>query len=379
MAGGRAAGAPPAADAPPAPGLERALATAALRVGDGIAGLGLGTADRSSRRLDAAAAFEGFDEKALCLMIDPPDLTTEEVAAHSQDTLAALTGLIVLPPSVTDALIEVQTIGRVDGPARAPRRPTRIDAALVQPFARSLLEQVRRLAASDSDEPKIGNLRTGSFLAGPESLSLVLTAHRYLRLDLDLKLGDGVRSGTISVLVPLDEMALPQVGDDIDPEAGWKASMRATAMDAPVLLQAVLPPLRLPLSRLLSLKVGDVIPLPHHALAEVALHGGSSGVTVPGRASVPRGTSLVARLGQLNGMRAVKIAALPGETAGDPQDDSASGEFGGMPGRVASHPPGDLPPAPAREMAIPGGSASKAADPLDLDDLPDLPGLPDLP
>ena len=394
---GSAAPSAPAAEAAPAPGLERALATAALRVGNKMPGMGLGARGRHSRQLDAVAAFDGFEDNALCLMIDPPEFTPEQVAAQSQDTLAALTGLIVVPPSVTDSLVEVQTIGRVDGPCRTTRRPTRIDAALVQPFARSLLEQVQRLAPAGTAEPRVGTLRTGSFLAGPASLSLVLTARRYIRIDLELEMGDGVRSGTISVLLPMAERAMPQVGSDIDPEARWKAAMHATAMDAPVLLQAVLPPLRLPLSKLLSLKVGDVIPLPQGTLADVRLHGGTSGVTHPGRTSLPRGTSMVARLGQLNGVRAVKITALPGEAPRDPEEMGPGG-FGGMPESLPDDGDaqqvavaaaaaalesardamaGDRRGAPAAAMASrrPGGKP----DLSDLAALPDLPDLPDLP
>lgn len=379
MAGGPAAATRPAVDASPAPGLERALATAALRVGDGLPGLGLGTAKRTSRHLDASEAFEELDGNVLCLMLDPPDMSAEESARHSPDVMASLTGLIVLSPGLTDALVEVQTIGRVDGPARPPRRPTRIDAALAQPFTRALLDQVQRLAAADVREPKVGMLRSGSFVAGPDSLTVILTARRYLRLDLELQLGDGVRRGAISIMIPIDAPAPPQIGGDTDPEADWKSAMRAAAMEAPVRLEAVLPPLRLPLSRLLALRVGDLVPLPENALGEVSLLGGSSGITSPGRGTLPRATAMKARLGQLNGVRAVKIAALPGEGRRPPEGSQEEGAFAGAsPGLAQGPPPTDPPPDAAAHLPTEGAeTAIRPPDPLA--DLPDLPDLPDIP
>ncbi len=358
------AGARPAGDAaaPPqprgeAPALERALSTAALRVGDAMSGLGLGTGARTARRLSAAEAFAGFDAQVLCLLLDPPGLDAAAVRAHSPETMAALTGLIVLDPGLVDALVEVQTIGRVDGPARPPRRPTRIDAALAQPFARAILEQLGRLLPPDTGEPCPGGLRPGSFVAGPDTLALILTAPHYLRVDLTIDLGNGARQASLSLVLPVDGGAVPEAGKTLDPEAEWKCGMRAAAMDSPVLLQAMLPSMRIPLSRLLGMKVGDLIPLDPQALTRITLHGGASGLTMAGRKRLPRGAALTARLGQLNGTRAVKIAALPGETAEAGVEDG----FGaGRPGGA--------------EAALPGGAERVPAK----RDLPDLPALDDL-
>lgn len=297
-----------------APSLERAFATAILRVADGMSGLGLSTGARVTRRIPRGAAFDGFDERVLCLLVDPADHDPLAPGGASAEGVAARTGLVVLDPGLTDALVEVQTIGRVAGPARPPRRPTRIDAALTQPFVRAVLDQVLRQIVPGGEEPCPGTLRAGSFVAGPASLGLILTAPDYLRLDLELRLGDGARGGGVSLLLPAGAAA--RSGRDAapaDPEASWARSMRDAALEAPVRLEAVLPPMRLPLSRLVSLKVGDLIPLDPLALAEITLHGGASGVTSPGRKRLPRGASLRARLGQLNGARAVKISALPFE------------------------------------------------------------------
>ena len=371
-----------------APDLLAALGMAALRVGDDMSGLGLATGERTARRVTAEAAFDDLNERALCLPIDPPGMVPGAPTAHSPEVLAALTGLIVLHPALTDALVEVQTIGRVDGPARPARRATRIDAALVQPFARALLVQMQRLLPAATEEPRPGALRGGSFIAGPDSLALILTSPQFLRLDMAVKLGDGLRDGSISVILPVDAAPLPQAGEALDPEADWKAAMRAATEEAPVLLQAVLPPMRLPLSRLMDMKAGDLIPLDPQALSQIVLHGGASGLTLPGRKRLPRGAAMVARLGQLNGLRAVKIAALPGEAV-DRGCDGQS-EFGGT-GQLTSSKAetasdGEDGPKAERSASQAASGSLAAMDQVpamdglsDMSELPDLPEWPDLP
>ncbi len=344
--------------------LARAMATGVLRVADRMDGLGLSTGARTARRLDADAAFDAFDARALCLLLDPEGHDPAAPGSVSPEALAARTGLVVLHPALTDGLIEVQTIGRVEGPARPARRPTRIDAALAQPFVLSLLDQIRALLPVDTNEPCPGTLRAGSFIAGPASLGLILTASHYLRVDLEIELAQGHRQAGLSFVLPLD-VAARATAEEPDPRGEWAPAMEAIAMEAPVRLEAVLPPLKMPLSRLVTLKVGDLIPIDAQALSRLSLHGGASGITVPGRARLPRGASLKARLGQLNGVRAVKIAALPGDAEG--AEAGRDPEFGAD--AIAGFGVG---PAPALGMS---GNAREDA----LGTLPDLPGSPDFP
>ena len=373
--------APPSRDE--APHLERALATAALRVADGLPGLGLATGARAVRMAAHDDAFDGIDERALCLLVDPPGHDPLAAGRGSTEALAARLGVLAFDPGLSDALVEAQTIGRVDGPARPPRRPTRIDAALAQPFAAALLEQAVRQLPTPCEEPRPGALRAGSFVAGPVSLPLILTAPRFVRLDLALQLGFGARTGTLTLILPAGEApaAAGPAEAQQGPAAEWDRLMREAAMASPVRLEAVLPPMRLPLSRLMALRVGDLVPLEPGALAEVTLHGGSSGVTIGGRRRLPRGAALKARLGQLNGLRAVKIAALPGEriadAPGDGRDDDPA--FGQAQALVPAASPSPQPAAGAAEATKPAPAAPAMPDLPDLPPVPDLPDLPPVP
>ena len=304
MAGARPA--PEAAGA--APEAIRALRMAAARVGGAVAALGLEVTGCSGKRVGADRAFDDIDQTALCLLVDPPG------GAGTGAPDPASTGVLALSPGLVDALVEVQTLGRIDGPARPARRPTRIDAALAHPFARDLVAQLAaRISPGDPAQPVPGALRPGTFVAGPGPLPTILSAPRMLRLDLALSLGHGAREARVVLILP--QRAAPVAGAERDPASAeaWRRSVDTVMPTVPVRLEAVIEGGRLPLGRLLALRPGDVLDLPEDALSAVTLHGGAIGLTLPGRRRLPRGATCAARLGQLGGRRAVKLTALPGD------------------------------------------------------------------
>lgn len=336
MAGARPA---PAKSSGEAPELERAMLLAAARAGGAVSALGLEATGCTGRRLDSDAVFEDLDPAVLCLLVDPPGR-----ADGGSAPAGAAAGVLCLSPTLVDALIEVQTLGRVDGPARPARRPTRIDAALAQPFARELLAQAAASAGGGEGERQVpGPLRPGTFVAGPMSLPTILTGTRFLRLDLTLSLGSGARNASITLIMPHRAAALAEPRVEGPSPVQWRAAVDTVMPTVPVRLEAVIQGTRLPLSKLLSLKPGDLIALPDDALSGVVLHGGSSGLTLPGRRRIPRGTSLSARLGQLSGRRAVKISALPGRARPSGGTSASAGSAApASPGPAASG-PSDLP------------------------------------
>ncbi|MDB2407332.1 FliM/FliN family flagellar motor C-terminal domain-containing protein [Jannaschia sp.] len=397
LAGCAPPAAPDAASAPPSP-VERALATAAFRVADGLPALGLSVTGRRSGTALAADVFEDLPQMGLCLMVDP--VLPPGAGRLAPDALAAVTGVVVLDPSMVDSLVELQTIGRIDGPARAARRPTRIDAALAQPFAAALLEEVLAQLPRDHRGPRPGPMRTGTFLAGTGSLPVALTAQNWLTVTLELALGDGVRPARIDLMLPDTSVAQDeqsQADEIVLPDPDWEDAMDAIARIAPVRLDAVLPPLRLSLADLIALKPGDVIPLTGSPLEELRLLSGASGRGRSGRARMPYGLTISARLGRFGPSRAVRLSVDPGAPVDrlSQGDDDTAGSVAATPDPALAAPPSTLalPGAGVEESSAldPGGTLALADDDLDLSGLPDLlaegdaldlatlPDLPDLP
>jgi hypothetical protein len=293
--------------APRLTAFEVAATLAARRVAIDVPELGLAPTGVEARAVPADAAFSDIDAMALCLLIDPIDAG----AGDGLDPSRRL-GAIAADPALVDALIEAQTVGQVKGPGLAPRMPTRIDAALTQPFLRDLLAQLGGvLDGSDAARPRPGRLRVGQYLAGPSALSSLITAPEMVRLDLDLSLGEGARQSRVTLCLPAADPAPEEAAPD---DAAWTEELHRAVLAAPVRLNAVLGGLTLPLSTLMSLEPGQVIPLSDAALSRITLRGGAAREPRASRA----GATLSGRLGQLGGMRAIKLSTAGGRPLPEP-------------------------------------------------------------
>ncbi|MEM7711329.1 MAG: FliM/FliN family flagellar motor switch protein, partial [Pseudomonadota bacterium] len=178
------------------------------------------------------------------------------------------------------------------------------------------------------------------------------------------------------------------LGSEPDPE--WIAAVETAMAEAPVRMDAVLTGLTLPLSELLALEVGQVLPLPDKALTSVVLRGRSG--RDAGRRKPSRPPTLTGRLGQFHGQRAVKVAdvagiPLPvGRTTSPPALEGLSTDAvaaaahpalmaGVADGATAAAMGDDL-----RGLGAEGDAGlSGLSDDDDLSDLANLPALPDLP
>ena len=356
MAGVVAADADPAAGRDAAPGLARALGEAAARAGARMPALDLAVEEWSCERLDMAAALGALPELALVLPLRGPG--------------GDLGGAVIVEPVLVDALVEVQTLGRVDVVTRAPRKPTRIDATLARPFAAALISEAATRLAGDAEAPEIGPIDPSRHLVGAAQLRREIEAPLALCVQVRLTVAGGARETVLRLLLP----ARPAAGLPAPKGGGTGASRPAARAKAPpedvlrtgaVRLEAVLPPVRLPLARLMALKVGDTIPLPADALSQLSLRGGRLGTGRP----LPsmRGAAIRGRLGQQGGARAVKLA---GPATADVPRDVAGAESGVPAGG----------PTTARAAAVaPPVPASKPRPVADLPAMDDLPPLDDLP
>ena len=291
-------------------------------------------------RMTLADLPEALEERALLAVLEGP---------------GEALGLMALSQPLLATLIEMQTMGRLGSAPPAPRRPTRIDAAISAEFVDAVLAGFEADLAGQEAAGWAAGFRYASFLDDPRPLGLILeeTEYRSFRLDLDLGAPGAGRAGGLLLALPAKgrrprPAARPEAEDagttpaEAAAEAEWAERVERMAMAAPVPVEAVLARLALPLSAVMALHPGSVIPIALEALEALRLEG-------------PGGTLIAgARLGQHRGFRALRIVG-PGaaEGAGPAAETAAAGSFA-----FATPPGGDLIG--------------------DLAAAPDLPGLPEL-
>lgn len=206
-------------------------------------------------------------------------------------------GFIAADADTRAALIEVQTMGRVSPTPAAKDRPvTQTDALFMEPlFARFLSD----LAAACLGSPLEGwtnGVALGGLMDGARAAGLMLDDVPYRLVRMTLDFGVAERQGDIMLALPLSRVpparAAPPVVKD-----QWSRQFRASVMEAPTQLNAVLHRYKLPLRSVEAFVVGQVLPLPGVSVGSVKLIGADG--LVAGRA----------RLGQVSGLRAVRIEA----------------------------------------------------------------------
>lgn len=268
----------------------RLFGQAAAKAAQDVLKLPVTVLDAAELRASLAELPERLSERSLLVVMEGP---------------GEALGLMALSPETLASLIEVQTTGRI-GAAEVPsRRPTRTDAAMSARFVDRLMAELELSLASDAAITWAGGFRYASFLDDPRPLGLLLedTAYRVLHLRLGYG-AEGARSGTILMAVPAEGRGrMPTPSDaaaGADPGAAaattdWVERIEAAVLGAEAQIEAVLDRVSLPLSAVLALKPGAMVPLSKSAMTRVRVEG--------------RGHRFVAwgRLGQCQGHLAVRV------------------------------------------------------------------------
>jgi flagellar motor switch protein FliM len=297
--------------------LARHWRTALGRAARDAIGLVLEAGAVSEAAMSPAEVLDLPPERAFLGMIEAPD---------------GAPGFVALCPSALSAVIEAQTLGRVAGSAPAPRRPTRIDAAMAAGFVDLAL---RNLAAALEGAPLAGwaaGCRYASFLEDARPLGLLLDETTFRVLDAAVSLGTAGRAGRIILALPADRRAA--VAAAAPAPAGWGEALQAAVLGAEAPLQAVLVRLRLPLAAVSGMAAGSIVPLGAASVERVTLEGVDGVVLAEGR------------LGQNRGLRALR---LTGVAAGAPGAGAAP--------RVSG---AGVPTAPQRAAAVSDAPAAVA-------------------
>ncbi|TAG12122.1 MAG: flagellar motor switch protein FliM, partial [Rhodobacterales bacterium] len=170
-----------------APGADRGWRLALARATRDAMGLDLEVRRLQVLRASLAEILDIAPERALVSLLDGPE---------------GGLGVLMFAPSVTAAMIEMQTLGRLAVQPAPPRKPTRIDAAMVAGVVDRALAGLDDTLAEEADRIWAGGFRYASFLEDLRPLALLLEEETYRVLLADVSLGDGAREGQVILVLP---------------------------------------------------------------------------------------------------------------------------------------------------------------------------------
>ncbi|THD82882.1 FliM/FliN family flagellar motor switch protein [Aliigemmobacter aestuarii] len=307
--------------------------------------LALARAARDGLDLMVEAGAPDLATRSLTEVLDlAPDLPLVAILEGAGEDL----GVLFLSQPVLAGLIEAQTTGRVSAAPVAPRKPTRTDAAMVAGFVDRALAALDAALGDEDDLIWAGGFRYASFLDEVRPLGLILDDVSYRVLALPLGLAGGERAGPIVLALP-SEGARRQAGARAtgpgcaDPVPFGRAGAGAGGVDHPpavmgdqalemtATLQAVLARPRLRLADVMGWAKGQVIPLPEADLTRIEVQGSDGLHLADGR------------LGQMQGMRAVRLTRIgqdrDGGAQAGPQPEAGPGSSGSGAGSAPGLPP----------------------------------------
>ncbi|MBW4985895.1 FliM/FliN family flagellar motor switch protein [Mameliella sp. CS4] len=315
--------------------LSKALRRALSRTADVLWDLALVTQSVTVEMLDQDEVVEALGPRDLLILLDGPE--------------GAL-GLASVDRQVLTGVVEVQTIQQVTQmPVEEDRLLTQTDAAMMAPLIDGALT---RLADTMEGHPlhlQLDGYRFGAMLEDSRAAGLILDAagYRAFRAEIDLALGR--RRGRMTLFLPerKPRQDTPEAGRGVGPHEERLSRVAAR-------LDAKLARITMPLGRAEALKPGDLLSLPPDALDKIEVTAGRGDLVARGR------------LGQLNGLRAVRLNW--------PATSVTAGSLGGC---AAAEPApeagfGHDAPAAAPEPAVP--DLPQVAEPAE-EDLPDLPPM----
>lgn len=199
------------------------------------------------------------------------------------------------------SLIEVQTTGRVrPGPA-ASRPMTPTDGAIAAPLVDATLRGFDEQLMSADAQYRGAGYRFGDRVGDARTLSLTLEAPEYDLFRLVAEIGEGAKSGTLTLALPKQRTMAENAatGDSGMAEVAW---LEQNALNAPVALNTILARVSHPLHSICELVPGSVLPVPPECLGETELQATQGHVVA------------TVRLGQLNGFRAVQVMSSGGDS-----------------------------------------------------------------
>lgn len=255
---------------------------------------------RIMRRAMARAADKAVGMSASVLGMSDEEASAEELIENAPDdwvvlglrdgSEAGLTGLFLIDPPLRSALVEMQTMGALLAAPAVQRSVTGTDAALSLPFATKLLSELEE-AGFD-----VGDVAAGQYDIGPiediRTAGLVLCQGRFRYWRVSLQMGGADLQGELMIAT---RCALATEDTPTEGANEWSSTFQKTVEGVTAEMDAVLAQVKMPISEVEALAVGQILRLAGTTVGSVTL-------------SSPDGKAIAkARLGQVAGKRAVRI------------------------------------------------------------------------
>lgn len=285
---------------------------------------------------------------------DPVDLDGALAALPDHGLLAlledaaGLLGAIALGPGLVDALVEVQTTGRVETTEGPVRPVTRIDEALARDFVDLALAALGRELTGIPGRDWPARLSYANRIKDRGQVGLLLPEGRYRLLSADVGFEGVTRRALVRLVLPLAPATAATDPGHLapPPDPAWVAARTRILDTLELPLEAVLLRLRRPLAEVQGLAPGDLLRFDATDLQAVTLETGGGRALAKGR------------LGRKGGRRAICLAAsdegaAPSAPLPEPPDPRQAAPASRQAASPLPDPQAQAAPAPTRS-APPG-------------------------
>lgn len=276
-------------------------------------------------RLGLARTADSLFDLALTVsMVEQVKLLQENMAdTLADDGLLLLieggghAGAVRLDLQFLTALIEAQTTGKVRAAIARPRAVTRTDAAIAAPLIDGVMAEMQAHMRTDHEDDGLSDFKCAGMVGDLHALGLILTAPSYELYTVSAEIANGAKSGTFHLILP--QMPTPGNGA---PDPDLASALSENLLNTTITLEAIVARLSLPLSRIFTLRKGQVFPLDAESLQRIELTGAKGHVAAKGA------------LGRMNGCRALRLGDLEGPLhPHGPDDRNETGQGAEAPGR----------------------------------------------
>lgn len=214
-----------------------------------------------------------------------------------------LAGIIALDTQLRAAVVEMQTMGALSSQVSEDRPATLTDKTLCDPLLAAFLSAFPVAVTGTDLVGWVDDVAHHTQIADRRAAGLLLDDCNYRIVRMSVQLGTADRQGQLLIALPKLEVQTIAVAPP--PAMEWGEDFHDAVFEAPASLEALLHRWTIPLGTAQRLGVGSILPLPGCTVNSVRLLS-------------PEGKEVAkARLGQIGGMRAVRLQSPPAPQLGD--------------------------------------------------------------